>query len=124
MQPAGFPNSPKGPCWFVSSLLFPGDFEVTLGRTLKPCAGDSSVGGADVFELALGCNVNRLAGLVFPVRFDANGPVRHIHEDASDRNGVGPRVDRSGNVLAVPVHDESQMSPLRWGCAPVARPCA
>ena len=107
-----------------SPVSIPRNSEVTVGGALTPGARDSSVVRGNVVQLALGCDMNGIAGLVLAVRFDANGPVRDVHEDASYGNGIGTRVDDAGDLLAIPVHDERDVIPLSRTGSPVARPRA
>ena len=73
----------------------------------------------DVFEAAFRRDVAVLA-----VRFDANGPGRHIHETAPYGNGVRAGVDDACDFLAIPVHYQRDVIPLCRRGSPVTRPGA
>jgi hypothetical protein len=96
--------TPSIACFIVFTLVS-GEPEITFCRPLRPRACDFPVGGTEVLDFSFGGNVNGFAGLILRVRFNANGPVRHIQEHASNLHGIRTRVHRTCHILAVPAQD-------------------
>src|SRR6478609_5340775 len=70
------------------SMLIAGELEVALDCALRPGALQRAVVGADVFQLARGGDM-----AVLGIGFYADGPVRHVYENACERDGIGTGVD-------------------------------
>ena len=108
----------------MTFTLIPGQPKVAFDRALCPGPREFAVSGTQVFNLPFRRNMNRTSGLVFALGFDADRPVRHIKKDASELYGIGAWINGAGDILSVPIHDQSQVIPLRRRWAPIAGPCA
>src|SRR5207247_9984773 len=53
---------------------------------------------------------------------NANSPVRHIHDNTSQWNGIRSGIDRARNILAVPGHDDGEVIPLSRRGSPITGP--
>jgi hypothetical protein len=109
----------------MSTLMFtliPRDPEIAFRGTLAPCARDLPVIGTYIIQFAFRTDVNRTAGRILRIGFDANCPVCYIQKDTGERNGIRTRIDYACDILAIPIHDERHMVPLSAAGSPVTGP--
>ena len=108
--------------FLIVFTLVPRNPKIAFRRSLAPRARNLAMVGTDVIQFTFGGNVSRTTGRILRVGLNANGPVRHIQENTSQRNGIRSGIDHARNILAVPVHDDREVIPLSRRGSPITGP--
>ena len=101
--------------------LVPSELKIPIDGTLAPGPDDGAMVSAHVFQFSVGDDVNRLAGLIFHIRFETNGPVGGIEGDDAGC-GISSRIDDAVHFFPIPSHHDGDLGSLGGGRTPVAVP--
>src|SRR6185436_20731139 len=108
-------------CW---SQLVSLDLEIPFLRTVSIRTRHGSIVGTDVVELPVGDELHHVAVRILRIRFQMKTPFGRIQSGGRDRYAVRARVDQTGNLLAIPAHDQSHLGAAGGIGPPVASPCS
>src|SRR5688572_25370498 len=105
-------------------VLLPGDAERAPLIADIPGSGETAVVGTEIVQLAVDDIAHRLALAVAGIRLEVQAPVGRVHCRGFYRYGIGPGIDRAGQLCSHPVEYHHDAFLLRSVESPVADPYA
>lgn len=105
-------------------VLLPSDIERAMLSADIPASGETAVVRTKIVQLTVNDITHGLAIAVLRIRFEVQCPVGRIHSRGFYRYGVGPGIDRSGQLGSYPIKYHHNPLLLRSIEAPVADPYA
>src|SRR2546425_11105398 len=103
-------------------MLVAGEFEVALDVAVSPGTCECAFIGKDVIQFAVDDEAHGIAGRIFGIRFDVYGPFGRIERGHFHWDHIRAAIDDAVDVLAIPIHDDADLIPMRRRGTPVSGP--